>query len=239
MPRPLTSQSAKRARGVDRPRSVSSNPDILVRLTPTLEDPCQLVVVSKHDLDWETSEELLEATEALYHLLGGQLFVGAWFLCPRFTVSSQAVSAEFFRAARQARSQWLKQVRGSISLQREARSVVARARRVALADTALAEINGQPDSPPPTALTPEQRLDVLRAGHIAKQMTFSGLMIIGGCHVLPRTWNQMAEGLLGPEQTTRSRVHRRRATQSTPAAPFVPEPSKSTRNLTEQSHEGN
>ena len=239
MPKPLTSQPPTRARGGDRPRAVPSNPDILVRLTPTLEDPFQLVVVSKHIPDWGTSGELQEVTEARLQLLGNMILKGAWFLNPGFTVNSQAASAEFFRDARHARRDWLRQTRQSISLRREARSVVAKARQVALADLDLTGDEGSSQRTPLTSLTPDQRLDVLKAGHIAKQMTFSGLMIIDGDHVLPRTWNQMADEFLGPEPPARSRVHRRRATQFTPAAPFVLEPSKSTRNLTEQSHEEN
>jgi hypothetical protein len=50
-------------------------------------------------------------------------------------------------------------------------------------------------------------------------MSFSGIMIIGGNHILPRTWYQMATALLGPEPLPGIRANRRRATRSTPGAP--------------------
>ena len=170
-------------------------PDRLIKPIPTLQEPFQ-PVVSKHDLDWGASGELLDATAGRFQLLGDQLHRGAWFLCPRYTVHSPTPSEAFFRAARDARGKWLKEARQSISLRREARSVAALARRAALADIHPAGAEGHPASPPLASLTPEQRLDVLKAGHVARQLAFSGIMIIGGDHVLPRTWNRMAEEIL-------------------------------------------
>ena len=209
MPKPLTSQPPEQARGGHRPRSAPSNPDIVVRLTPTLEDPFQLVVVSKHIPDWGTSVELLEETEARIQMLGNRISNGTWFLNPRFTVHASAPSAEFFRDARHARSEWLKEVRGSISLQRESRSVVARARRIALADLDLAGTEPPPLSPPPARVTPQERLEARQFGHIAKQLTFSGIIFIEGEYVLPRTWNALADQLLGPERLPRRRPRQR------------------------------
>ncbi len=222
MPKPLLSHRPTRARDGERPRPASLNPDILVRLTPTLRDPFGLVVVATHHPNWDSSADLLDETEAHLSLLGNLTSNGAWFLNPCFTVSSRTVSAEFFRAARHARSQWLKEVRQSISLRREARAVSAHGRRVALVEIDRADSEAPSfnlSDLPRSTLSAEQRLEVLSAGHLARQMAFSGLMIIDGDHVLPRTWNQMADELLGPEPPARKSAHRRPATRSTPEAP--------------------
>ena len=209
MPEPLTGQRSTGTRGIDRPPDVSFSPDIVVRRTPTLADPFQFVTTTRHDLDWATSDELQQGTEARIQMLGNRISNGTWFLNPRFTVHASAPSAEFFRDARQARSEWLKEVRGSISLQRESRSVVTRARRVALADLDLAGTEPPPLSPPPASATPQERLEARQFGHIAKQLTFTGIMFIKGEHVLPRTWNALADQLLGPERLPRRRPRQR------------------------------
>ena len=209
MPKPLARQPLERARGVDRPPAVSSPPDIVVRLTPTLADPFQFVATTRHDLDWATSDELQQGTEARIQMLGNLILKGAWFLNPRFTVHSSAPSAEFFRAARHARSEWLKEVRGSISLRRESRSVVAKARRIALADLDLAGTEPPPLSPPPAWATPQESLEARQFGHIAKQLAFTGIMFIEGEHVLPRTWNALADQFFGPERLPRRRPRQR------------------------------
>ncbi len=216
-------------------------PDLLIKPTPTLPDPGRLVVVSKHDLDWATSAELLEATEGRFQLLGERLHRGAWFLSPRYTVHSPAVSAAFFRAARDVRGRWLKEVRQSISLRREARSVVALARRDALTEIQSAAPGGSslklPDLSRPT-LTKEQQLDVLLAGHVARQMAFSGIMFIAGDLVPPRTWNQLADQLLGPEPAPKVSLNRRRTDLAAYRSAGAPGPLKPTGNPCEPRSDG-
>ncbi len=219
MPKALSKETPAQAGGVNRSRPTFSRPDILVRLTPTLRDPFGLVVVATHHPNWDSSADLLDEVEVRLSLLGNLASNGAWFLNPGFTVSSSTVSAEFFRAARHARSQWLKQVRGSISLQRETRSVVARARRSAILYALGLGAEGLHANLSLSSLSAEERQEVQEDGRTAKQLTFSGVMYIGGDPIQPRTWNSMADELLGPEPPARKSAHRRPATRSAPEPP--------------------
>lgn len=185
-------------------------PDLIVHWTPTLQNPCQVVVVSRHDFDWGTSGDLVDATEKHYQLLGDRLGQGSWFLCQRYTVYSQAASKRFFQEARGARSRWLKEARQSLSQRREARSIAARGRLAALTDLpGYSPELGSTNQPLPT-LDRKHLRQVRQSGQIAKQMAFSGLMIIDGNHIDPTTWNRMDEELCGRKSSLKPTVIRRR-----------------------------
>jgi len=216
---PLSMELTTRHGGGDESRPAAPRPEPLIGQSTTLEAPSERVVITRHAFDWGEGVEPDEATGARIQALGDRLALGVWFLNLRFTVSSRTVSAEFFRAARHARSQWLKQVRGSISLQRETRSVVARARRSSMMYALGLGAEGLHANLSLSSLSAEERLDVLQDGRIAKQLTFSGLMFIDGDHILPRTWNAMADELLGPEPPAKKSAHRHPTTRSTSEAP--------------------
>ena len=216
-PRPPQPRQATCPRPEGSPMPDNFNP-------PTPQDPNQPVVVSPHDFDWGAGSDLVDATERHLLALGDSILHGAWFVTPATTVHAPTASAVFFRDAREARGRWLRQSRQSLSnggQRREARSVAALARRAALADIHAADPVVPPDSPVPSPsnLAPERRLNVRQAGQIARQFAFSGVMIIDGAHIPPRTWNRMADELLGPEPPSRPCAHLRPATRSTPGSP--------------------
>jgi hypothetical protein len=76
----------------------SSNPDSI-----------QPVRVHRHIVDWEASDlDLAELTAQRAVTLAPQIAAGCWFLNPRYTVSSPAPTAEFFRTVVNLRSTWLR-----------------------------------------------------------------------------------------------------------------------------------
>lgn len=201
-------------------------PDLIVHWTPTLQDPCQVVVVAKYDFKWGTNGEIIDATEQLFQLLGDQLGQGSWFLCPRYSVYSQVASKPFFQEARGAQSRWLREATKSISLRREARNVVAKGQRAALCDLlGYSAVRPSANLPRPT-LNSEQLRHVRQAGRIAKQMAFSGLMIIDGEHIDPTTWNRMADKPCGRRPTLKPIVTHRKIDLAALKATGDPNPLK-------------
>ena len=180
--------------------------------------PGESIEITTHRLDWGTSRDLGElSAERCFHL-GQRLQRGAWFVCPKFTVYSATPSADFFKAAREARSHWLMQVRrvmGKGDPRREKRKVERRGRRAAYLDLQAPVVNGRPPERPPEAISlsdlPEnQRSAVFVGGMLAKEFAFTGVMFIDGNHILPWTWNQMADDLLPPRPSPHFTVTRRR-----------------------------
>jgi hypothetical protein len=188
--------------------------------------PGESIEFTTHRLDWGTSRDLGELSAERCLHLGQRLQRGAWFVCPKFTVYSATPSADFFKAARGARSQWLMQVRrvmGQGDPRREKRKTERRGRRAAYLDLQGLVANGRPPERPPEAISlsdlPEdQRAAVFVGGILAKEFAFTGVMFIDGNHVLPWTWNRLADGLLGPEPTPRGHQRRRRVDPATTQA---------------------
>jgi len=180
--------------------------------------PAESVEITSHRLDWGASRDLGELTAQRCLLLGDRLRRGAWFLCPRFTVYSPTKSADFFRAAREARSHWLMQARrvmGKGDLRREKHKAERLGRRAAYLDLAQPVVEGGPHEIPPEVvnlsdLPRDQREAVFLGGMLGKEMALTGIMFIDGDHILPWTWNRMADELLRTEaETAPITTHRR------------------------------
>src|SRR5690349_8475355 len=106
----MTPPRPRRVTTPTRPRPEDTlMPDVVRQTIRVRRIPGESVELTTHRLDWGTSRELGDLTAARCLLLGRRLERGAWFLCPKFTVYSATPSADFFRAAREARSHWLMQ----------------------------------------------------------------------------------------------------------------------------------
>lgn len=179
--------------------------------------PGESVELTTHRLDWGTSRELGDLTEGRCLLLGRRLERGAWFLCPKYTVYAATPSADFFLDAREARSHWLMQVReamGKGDPQREKRKAERQGRRAAYLELLTPAVDGDPPGRPPEAinlsdLPHDQRVAVFLNGMLAKELAFTGVVMIDGRPVTSFTWNRMADELLGPEPGRRFTVTRR------------------------------
>jgi len=80
---------------------------------PTIPEPIQPPCVRRHRVYWEAND-LAEVTAERATSLGPKLATGCWYLCPRFTVSSPAPTAAFFRKVIEVRSSWLRTCRQSL-----------------------------------------------------------------------------------------------------------------------------
>ena len=192
-------------------------PESTAPFHPGNSSPGLIVEVSKFPYDWDSSRDLEDVTGERFSLLGDLILRGAWFLNPIRVVHALTASETFFRAARRARSQWLRttrQVMSNHGQHHRAGEAERRGRRAAYLDilSANPEEGRLPDSDEPfplSDLSRDQRAEVLSSGKLAKQMAFSGLMIIDGNLVLPRTWEAKADQVLNPNRRTITVVRRR------------------------------
>lgn len=181
-------------------------------LAPVQPEPDQPVTVRHHRVDWE-ADDLAEITARRAMDLGPRLQQGCWYLTPRYTASSPTPTAEFFAKIRELRSTWLRtcrQIQGPSGQRLLGRQAVREGRLGAGLEIATAP---HPHRRRETILLrdlpADQRRDVVEAGQVARQLAFSGIMFIDGEHVPPRTWNQTADELLGPEPLARGGPARR------------------------------
>lgn len=194
--------------------------------------PGESVEFTTHRLDWGFSREFGDLTLGRCLRLGRRLERGAWFLCPKFTVYSATPSADFFRSARVARSHWLMQTRrvmGKGDPQREKRKAERRGRRAAYLELMPPAVDGDRPGRPPESinlsdLPREQRVAVFLGGMLAKELAFTGVMMIDGRPVIPCIWNRMADDLLGPEPGRRPTVTPRRFAPAAPKATNISKP---------------
>lgn len=183
-------------------------PDLAASLRPGPLLPGLVVEVSKFGYDCEIDGNPGELTEQRLALLGDALYLGAWFLNPIYLVKAPSPSIEFYKAARQARSRWLDWVRQSLrnhGLRSQGRQAEREGRKAAL--VSLDQPDNLDDDPRfisrPThlsGLTPEQRREVLQSGRFAKQLGYTGMMIIDGEVITPKTWHRWATDLIHPNR---------------------------------------
>lgn len=182
---------------------------------PGGSSPSLVVEVAKYPIDWDSNRELEELAGDRFSALGELILRGAWFLTPTCTVHAHSPSPTFFRAALKARGRWLFAVRHTLrnrGLRDQARAAEDRGRRVAYldilsVDTAKRRLPEPGESIRLADLPRDQRAKVLFSGRIAKQFAISGIMIIDGNHIPPRTWQAQADQVLHPH---RPRMHLRR-----------------------------
>jgi hypothetical protein len=212
----------------------SSNPDSI-----------QPVRVHRHIVDWEASDlDLAELTAQRAVTLAPQIAAGCWFLNPRYTVSSPAPTAEFFRTVVNLRSTWLRtcrEVQGASCQRHLARQVVRRGRL-----GAITPIDPIADPGPFTDLSSrsvsladlpdDQRREVIEAGQIAKMLAYSGILFIEGQPIPPRTWQAKADELLNPTPDVPVTITRRRLNLSAFKATGDPEPLRTISRTALQEH---
>lgn len=172
-------------------------------------NPIGPVRVKRHKVDWEASDlDLAEITGQRAATLAPRIATGCWFLNARYTVFSTAPTAEFFRTVLNLRSTWLRTCRQSLSnhgQRSEVRKAERQGRLAALLET---DQEGNGDSPastlpvsvPWTELSDSQRREVIQSGHLAKNLSFSGVLFIDNELIPPRTWQQMADDILRPSK---------------------------------------
>ncbi len=192
------------------------------------------VRVTKHPLDWGNIKDLGDPTKEHLRLLGNRIHHCAWFLNPLFTVHAPSPSPEFFQAVYAARSQWLRtsrQVLGNSGQRREARQAEHRGRLTAYLEITHPESDGlnptrPPESSPFAGLTQEQRNQILSVGKAAKQLAFTGILLINGNLIPPHIWEAMANQLRHPDDTPLINVTRRRVDFSSLISTGDPQPLK-------------
>ncbi|SIO63396.1 hypothetical protein SAMN05444166_7334 [Singulisphaera sp. GP187] len=163
--------------------------------------------ITTHQLDWGTSRDLDRLTSRRCQLIGERLDRGAWYLCPKFTVYSPTPSAEFFHAAREARSYWLmqtRQVMGKGDPRREKRKADRQGRRAAyleLLQAASDQLNSQRSAETIrlSNLPHDQRPEVILGGMMAKALAFTGIVFIDGQPLAPHEWHRLADQMIGSE----------------------------------------
>ena len=181
-------------------------------------DPAPAVHRTRHPFDWGASADLEDTTARRVAILGPRICRGCWFLNPRYTVSAPAPTAEFFRAALQARSTWLRTCReamGTSGHRRGAREARREGQRGGFLGLQSPPVAGAPTQPPPESipwatLSRAERREVIGGGQLTRQLAYSGVMFIDGELVSPRTWQATADRLLGHDADARVTVGRRR-----------------------------
>ena len=183
-------------------------PDLAASFRPGPLLPGLLFEVSKFSYDCGTDGNPGDLTEQRLALLGDALCQGAWFLNPIYLVKAPSPSIEFYKAARQARRRWLDWTRQSLrnhGLRSQGRQAEHGGRRAALVSLDQ-PVNLDDDlrfvSRPIrlSGLSPEQRWEVLQSGRFAKQMAYTGMMIIDGEVITPKTWHRWATDLIHPNR---------------------------------------
>ena len=192
-------------------------PDLAASLRPGPLLPGLVVEVSKFGYDCETDGNPGDLTEQRLALLGDALYLGAWFLNPIYLVKAPSPSIEFYKAARQARSRWLDWVRRSLrnhGLRSQARQAEHEGRRAAL--VSFDQPNNLDDDPRfvsrtirLSGLSPEERREALQSGRFAKQLAYTGMMIIDGEVITPKTWHRWATELIHPDRSEITITRRR------------------------------
>jgi hypothetical protein len=105
--------------------------------------PCYAVKVTQHEVD--LSDQVTSTGEALLRVLGNP---GCFYMNPRFLVSADLPTPEFFRAARRAQRQWCRTMSQSLgsSLRRRRAKELEPIERM-LRHTGVLLINGVPICP--------------------------------------------------------------------------------------------
>ena len=187
--------------------------------SPTDPESIQPVRVKRHRVDWEASDlDLAGITAQRAATLAPRIATGCWYLNPRYTVSSSAPLAEFFRTVLNLRATWLRtcrEVQGTSGQRHLARQVESNGRLAATLPidpfTSLGiSSHGSPHSVLIGDLPDDQRREVVEAGQIAKMLAYSGIMFIDGNPIPPRTWQARANELLKPNPSVLVTITRRR-----------------------------
>ncbi len=187
------------------------------------------VEVRRFAFDWGAGEPG-DVTAARFGHLGDALHRGAWFLNPVAVVHAAVPCRGFFAAAVRARDRWLGEVRahlGNGGLRDGIRRAEREGRRVACLPD---ETAGAPPRVPSRVrladLPPVRRREALESGQFARQLGYSGIMIIDGRCISPRTWGALASQLTS-QVATRGDARRRDdaigqpATTRRPSGPIV------------------
>jgi len=211
--------------------------------SPNIPESVQPVSVRRHRVDWECAD-LAEVTAQRAMSLGSKLANGCWFLNPRFTVSSPAPTAEFFRTVLSLRSSWLRtcrQVLGNYGQRRLSRQAERQGRQGAILainpDAAEKDRSHRPpQSVPLSDLPDDQRREVIEAGQIAKGLGFAGVLFIEGDSIPPRTWQARADELLNAEPNVLVNTTRRRVDLAAFKSTGDPEPLRTISRLALQEH---
>jgi hypothetical protein len=178
---------------------------------PGLPVPGTDVEFVQHRIDWDTTSDLAGLTERRLSALGDSINHGAWYLNPGYSVHAPEPSADFFRVARYAQAQWLRQARQTLSnrgQRREARKAEYEGRRAALCDLAPARNDLlRPQAPPQVVRLGEVSRDlyhpVRESGYLSRRLASSGVMFIDGDLIAPKVWNRRADELLSPGKKPR------------------------------------
>jgi len=211
--------------------------------SPIKPEPIQPVSVRRHRVDWEAND-LAEVTAQRAMSLGPKLANGCWFLNPRFTVSSPAPTAGFFRTVLNLRSSWLRtcrQVLGNHGQRQLARQVESQGRQgpiLAMNPIAAEEdpCHRHPQTVPLSDLPDDQRRKVIEAGQVAKQLGLSSILFIDGDPIPPRTWQARADELLNPGADVLVTITRRRVGLAAFKSTGEPEPLRTISRLALQEH---
>jgi hypothetical protein len=174
---------------------------VAVPAIPTLNRP---VTTMRHPVDWGASFDLDELVGQRAMALAKYLATGCWYLNPQYTVRSLNPAAEFFAGVRKAQSSWIQSTRDIMEdsgRRQEVRKAVQKGRRAAFLGLTPAPSAGQSPDPPTSpiplgSLSSDQRREVIKAGQLAKQLAFGGVLFINGELIEPPTWNRLADELL-------------------------------------------
>jgi hypothetical protein len=182
--------------------------------SPTLPEPIQFVCVQRHRVDWEASDiDLADLTAQRAVTLAPQIATGCWFLNPRYTVSSSAPSAKFFRTVLRLRSTWLRtcrQIMGNSGQRHLARLFERRGRLGALLpldldDAAVDQSVPREELVLLSELSPDRRREVIEAGQLAKSLGSSGILLIDGQVIPHKMWQAQADRLTTKSASTSRR----------------------------------
>jgi len=208
-------------------------------------EPIQPVRVKRHRVDWEASDlDLADITGQRAVTLAAQIATGCWFLNPRYTVSSPAPTAEFFRTVLKLRSTWLRtcrDIQGTSGQRHLAHQVVRKGRLGAILPIDPIAVPGHPShlplrSVPIADLPDDQRREVIEAGQIAKTLAYSGILFIDGNLIPPRTWQARADELLNSGPDVPVTITPRRLDLATFKATGDPEPLRTISRAALQEH---
>lgn len=172
-----------------------------VPATPVPNGP---VTTMRYPDGWGASCDLDDFLGQRIMALAPLIVIGCWFLNPRFSVWSLDPTAAFFAEVRKVQASWLqttRQVMEKPGQRREVRKAEQEGRRAAFLRFSRAPLAPQHSQAPSQAillgsLSSEQRIEVIRAGQLAKQLAFGGVLFIDGEQIPPTTWNRLADEAL-------------------------------------------
>lgn len=181
--------------------------------TPSGIEAIQPVRVQRHRVDWGASDfDLSVLTAERINRQAEEVSTGCWYFNPRYTVSAPTPTGAFFQKVIDLRSTWLRtcrQVQGTSGQRHLARRAEYLGRLGSLppdvpgsGDEVYAGRRGTPIRL--SDLSPMVKRDVSEAGHIARSLSYAGVLFIDGQPIPSQAWQAKAEQLSRrPYQTHR------------------------------------